>query len=492
MISAFDKTFKLGILLSVIDWLTFNVVFLLFTLFSGADTSGEFVADLLMANVSYVVALQIVTISLHHRQAQPAKVLSNTSRTSAIFIVLYAAVLGIMGFSVPGLAYCIEISLLVFLVTSIERLLLRTYIKHKRSVGRNRVDTIILGTGQMEQKIADVMTNVWNGYNLLGYFIKTDSDSMTNSSTGEELAYLGEESELLPFIENNHVDELYIGVMPDKLKEYKALMRLCEKHMIRTYYVPTISYGEFRSAKVMEFGDIYVMSQYNEPLKDMRNRIQKRVFDFVVSLLFICTLFPIILIIVAIVSKITMPGPLFFKQKRTGYDGKDFVCYKFRSMKVNKDSDKVQAVKDDPRVTKWGLLMRHTNIDELPQFINVLKGNMSIVGPRPHMLAHTDYYSQLISDYMIRHYVKPGITGWAQTHGERGETKTVDDMKRRVEKDIWYIEHWSFWLDIQIILKPFLMPFMVMKRLIKRIKVQIAFGLYINGDVAFGSIPVCC
>ena len=359
----------------------------------------------------------------------------------------------IMGFSVPGLAYCIEISLLVFLVTSIERLLLRTYIKHKRSVGRNRVDTIILGTGQMEQKIADVMTNVWNGYNLLGYFIKTDSDSMTNSSTGEELAYLGEESELLPFIENNHVDELYIGVMPDKLKEYKALMRLCEKHMIRTYYVPTISYGEFRSAKVMEFGDIYVMSQYNEPLKDMRNRIQKRVFDFVVSLLFICTLFPIILIIVAIVSKITMPGPLFFKQKRTGYDGKDFVCYKFRSMKVNKDSDKVQAVKDDPRVTKWGLLMRHTNIDELPQFINVLKGNMSIVGPRPHMLAHTDYYSQLISDYMIRHYVKPGITGWAQTHGERGETKTVDDMKRRVEKDIWYIEHWSFWLDIQIILK---------------------------------------
>jgi Undecaprenyl-phosphate glucose phosphotransferase len=453
MISAFDKTFKLGILLSVIDWLTFNVVFLLFTLFLGADTSGEFVADLLMANVSYVVALQIVTISLHHRQAQPAKVLSNTSRTSAIFIVLYAAVLGIMGFSVPGLTYCIEISLLVFLVTSIERLLLRTYIKHKRSVGRNRVDTIILGTGQMEQKIADVMTNVWNGYNLLGYFIKTDSDSMTNSSTGEELAYLGEESELLPFIENNHVDELYIGVMPDKLKEYKALMRLCEKHMIRTYYVPTISYGEFRSAKVMEFGDIYVMSQYNEPLKDMRNRIQKRVFDFVVSLLFICTLFPIILIIVAIVSKITMPGPLFFKQKRTGYDGKDFVCYKFRSMKVNKDSDKVQAVKDDPRVTKWGLLMRHTNIDELPQFINVLKGNMSIVGPRPHMLAHTDYYSQLISDYMIRHYVKPGITGWAQTHGERGETKTVDDMKRRVEKDIWYIEHWSFWLDIQIILK---------------------------------------
>ncbi|WP_298451518.1 undecaprenyl-phosphate glucose phosphotransferase [uncultured Prevotella sp.] len=453
MISAFDKTFKLGVFLSVIDWFTFNVVFVLFSLLIWPESSEEFAVDLLIANIAYLIALQIVTISLHHRQAQPAKVLSNTSRTSAIFIVLYTAILGMTGFSVPGVFYSIVVALIVFLATSIERLLLRTYIKHKRSVGRNRVNTIILGTGQMEQKIVDVMTNVWNGYNLLGYFIKTDADTMANRSTDEEITYLGEESELLPFIEEHHVDELYIGVMPDKLNEYKALMQLCEKHMIRTYYVPTISYGEFRSAKVMEFGDIYVMSQYSEPLKDMRNRIKKRVFDFVVSLLFLCTLFPIILIIVAIVSKMTMPGPLFFKQKRTGYDGKDFVCYKFRSMKVNKDSDKVQAVKDDPRVTKWGLLMRHTNIDELPQFINVLKGNMSIVGPRPHMLAHTDYYSQLISDYMIRHYVKPGITGWAQTHGERGETKTVDDMKRRVEKDIWYIEHWSFWLDIQIILK---------------------------------------
>lgn len=453
MISAFDKTFKLGVFLSVIDWFTFNVVFVLFSLLIWPESSEEFAVDLLIANIAYLIALQIVTISLHHRQAQPAKVLSNTSRTSSIFIVLYTAVLGMAGFSVPGFSYSIIVALIVFLATSIERLLLRTYIKHKRSVGRNRVNTIILGTGQMEQKIVDVMTNVWNGYNLLGYFIKTDADTMANRSTDEEITYLGEESELLPFIEKHHVDELYIGVMPDKLNEYKALMQLCEKHMIRTYYVPTISYGEFRSAKVMEFGDIYVMSQYSEPLKDMRNRIKKRAFDFVVSLLFLCTLFPIILIIVAIVSKMTMPGPLFFKQKRTGYDGKDFICYKFRSMKVNKDSDKVQAVKDDPRVTKWGLLMRHTNIDELPQFINVLKGNMSIVGPRPHMLAHTDYYSQLISDYMIRHYVKPGITGWAQTHGERGETKTVDDMKRRVEKDIWYIEHWSFWLDIQIILK---------------------------------------
>lgn len=456
MISAFDRTFKLGILLSVIDWLTFNIVFVLSFLipwFPFAGSRAEFLTDLLISNISYAVALQIVTISLHHRQSQPAKVLSNTSRTSLIFVVLYTSVLGMTGAVVPGFMSSLLTAVLIFVVTSVERLFLRTYIKRKRSVGGDRVNTVILGSGEMVQKAVDVMANGWNGYNLLGYFSRFGPDVLVNGSTEESVPYLGTKDDVMSYLERHRVDELYIGVTPDEMKELKSLIDVCESRMIRTYYVPKTFYREFRNAKVKEFGDIYVMSQYNEPLKDVRKRITKRVFDFVVSLFFLCTVFPFILLFVAVVSKITMPGPLFFKQKRTGYDGKDFVCYKFRSMKVNKDSDKVQAVKGDPRVTKWGLFMRHANIDELPQFINVLKGDMSIVGPRPHMLAHTDYYSSLISDYMIRHYVKPGITGWAQTHGERGETRTVEDMKRRVEKDIWYIEHWSFWLDIQIILK---------------------------------------
>lgn len=456
MISAFDRTFKLGILLSVIDWLTFNIVFVLSFLipwFPFAGSRAEFFTDLLISNISYAIALQIVTISLHHRQSQPAKVLSNTSRTSLIFIILYIAVLGMTGAAVPGFVSSFVMTVLVFVITNVERLFLRTYIKHKRGVGGDRVNTVVLGSGEMVQKAVDVMTNGWNGYNLLGYFSECGSCKLVNSAKGEEIRCLGTKDDVLSYLQKHDVDELYIGVMPDEMRELKSLMAVCESRMIRTYYIPKIVYREFRNAKVKEFGDIYVMSQYNEPLEDVRKKITKRVFDFVVSLLFLCTLFPFILLLVAVVSKITMPGPLFFRQKRTGYDGKDFVCYKFRSMKVNKDSDKVQAVKGDPRVTKWGLFMRHANIDELPQFINVLKGDMSIVGPRPHMLAHTDYYSSLISDYMIRHYVKPGITGWAQTHGERGETRTVEDMKRRVEKYIWYIEHWSFWLDIQIILK---------------------------------------
>ena len=457
MISASDRTFKLGVLVSVIDWLTFNIVFLLtyycgcFPYFGWGDSFGTY---LLVANIAYVIALQFVQVSFHHRQSQPAKVLNNTSRTSVMFIVLYTSIIGVFTDAhVPGFLSSLLLTFVVFLATTVERLSLRTYLMKLRSVGRDAVKAVVLGTGGMAQRVADVLTNGWNGYRLLGYFSREGDPGIVNSVTGEAVARLGGLDDILDYLGKNHVDELYINRNLAGVGDFKELMKLCDKGMTRVFYVPATFYGEFRKAKVKEFGDVYVLSQYDEPLRDVRNRLKKRLFDFIVSLLFICTLFPFILLVVYVVSKITMPGPLFFKQKRTGYDGRDFWCYKFRSMKVNKDSDTVQAVKDDPRVTKWGAFMRHTNIDELPQFINVLKGDMSLVGPRPHMLAHTDYYSELISDYMIRHYVKPGITGWAQTHGERGETKTVDDMRRRVEKDIWYIEHWSFWLDIQIMFK---------------------------------------
>ena len=155
--------------------------------------------------------------------------------------------------------------------------------------------------------------------------------------------------------------------------------------------------------------------------------------------------------IVALIIKRQSPGPIFFKQLRTGMNGKDFMCYKFRSMAVNSDSDTVQAVKDDPRKFPFGSFMRKYNIDELPQFLNVLKGDMSIVGPRPHMLYHTEVYSRLIQKYMVRHFVKPGITGWAQVSGFRGETHELWQMEERVKRDIWYIEHWTPWLDFRII-----------------------------------------
>ena len=156
---------------------------------------------------------------------------------------------------------------------------------------------------------------------------------------------------------------------------------------------------------------------------------------------------------VGIGIKLSSPGPIFFVQKRTGYRGQAFNCYKFRTMRVNDDSDTLQASKGDPRVTWFGNFLRRSSIDELPQFFNVWRGDMSVVGPRPHMVAQTEMYSELIDKYMLRHTIKPGITGWAQVRGYRGQTEELWQMEKRVEFDVWYAENWSFFLDMKIIFR---------------------------------------
>jgi putative colanic acid biosynthesis UDP-glucose lipid carrier transferase len=322
----------------------------------------------------------------------------------------------------------------------------RKIIKAYRSRGFNYKRIIILGAGEAAQRLLEELRNdAGYGYRIVGIFDDTPQ-------AGELEGYVGPIADVEQFIAQNLVDEMFCAIPDTEQSTVSDMIRLADRHAIDFYYVPQFNRTVTRKFEIYSMGNVPVLAVRPYPLSNAINRFIKRAFDIVVSSI-VLILSPIVLIPVAIGIKLSSPGPIFFKQKRTGYRGKDFYCYKFRSMKVNEDSDKVQATKDDPRVTKWGRFMRHTNIDELPQFINVFFGDMSVVGPRPHMLAHTEYYSEKIGDYMIRHFVKPGITGWAQTHGERGETKTVDDMARRVEKDIWYIEHWSFWLDIQIIFK---------------------------------------
>lgn len=178
------------------------------------------------------------------------------------------------------------------------------------------------------------------------------------------------------------------------------------------------------------------------PLSSLGKRRIKRCFDVVVSLLFVCTLFPILFVVIGIIIKLNSKGPIIFKQERNGKNGKVFKCYKFRSMET-----------DSKQLIRFGYFMRRTHIDEFPQFVNVLKGDMSIVGPRPHMVEHTKEYSALIEEYMLRLLVKPGITGWAQIKGYVGDIHTLEDMRGRVKEDIWYIENWSFLLDLKIILR---------------------------------------
>ena len=239
----------------------------------------------------------------------------------------------------------------------------------------------------------------------------------------------------------------------DRAADILPIIDYCEGNLIRFYSVPNMRNYLKRNMVMETFDDVVVLAIRREPLSSPGKRFVKRLFDIVVSGLFLCTIYPFIYIAVGIAIKFSSPGPIYFKQKRNGLDGKVFECIKFRSMKVNAQSDTLQATKDDPRKTKVGNFLRKTNLDELPQFINVFKGDMSIVGPRPHMLKHNEEYSHLIDRYMVRHFVKPGITGWAQVNGFRGETKKLSEMAGRVQADIWYLEHWSFWLDVRIIFK---------------------------------------
>jgi putative colanic acid biosynthesis UDP-glucose lipid carrier transferase len=204
-------------------------------------------------------------------------------------------------------------------------------------------------------------------------------------------------------------------------------------------------------------GNFPIITSRNEPLEEVQWRVVKRVFDFIFSLLVVAFILSILFPLVALLTKLTSKGPVLFVQERIGAKNKKFRCYKFRTLKVEQPAKSFQPVTmNDPRVTPLGKFLRKTNIDELPQFINVLKGEMSIVGPRPYPIPYDDRYGKIFEEIKLRHNVKPGITGWAQVHGLRGDVTDDEENKKliskRIEYDLWYIENWTFWLDIQIIL----------------------------------------
>jgi putative colanic acid biosynthesis UDP-glucose lipid carrier transferase len=258
--------------------------------------------------------------------------------------------------------------------------------------------------------------------------------------------------EVEQFALDNDIDEIYCTLPNSQDEKIIRIFNFAEKHMIRFYIVPEFSRYVKKRLDLESIESVPIMAVRTEPLQFMHNQVIKRIFDIVFSIIFLITLFPILYIIFSILIKLSSRGPIIFKQTRTGIYGQNFDCYKFRSMKMNEDADEKQAEKDDPRVTKIGQFLRRSNLDEIPQFYNVLIGDMSVVGPRPHMLKHTELYSTIIDKYMVRHLIKPGITGWAQVNGYRGETKTMEQMEGRVRYDVWYLENWTFLLDLKIVL----------------------------------------
>ena len=345
--------------------------------------------------------------------------------------------------------------LLLFFTIMVARAIERKFIKAYRHAGGNiRHVTFVGSDSELLNIYHRLRDEASNGYNILGYYA---DEEMENLPEDVNLPRLGTLQEFLKAIDRSEKpgsmsvgDELYVSLSRREQETVRKISHFCDRHVVRFYFVPLSVETLGIDLKREMLDDIEIFTTYENPLASPLNKVIKRMFDIILSVIaLLCTLpfLPLIWLII----KIQSPGPLLFKQERTGMDGKSFNMLKFRSMHVNADADKIQATKDDPRKYPFGNFMRKANIDELPQFWNVLKGEMSIVGPRPHMLAHTEQYSDLIDKYMVRHFVKPGVTGWAQVTGFRGETKELWQMEGRVKRDIWYIEHWSIWLDIRII-----------------------------------------
>ena len=299
-----------------------------------------------------------------------------------------------------------------------------------------------------EETISELY-NFFNSKNTTVYhFLETIPENITIEAYRELTRATIDE--LKEFCLKESVNEIYISLPLTSEELIEELSTFADDNFIYFRIVTDFNVLKSRQISIDFFGHIPIISLRQEPLKVLLNRVMKRGFDIAFSIFVIIFVYPILIPIISILIKLESEGPVFFLQPRSGKNNKVFTCYKFRTMKVNGEANEKQATKGDPRVTRVGAILRRTSLDELPQFINVLQGDMSVVGPRPHMLHQTDEYSQIIDKYLFRHFIMPGITGHAQVNGFRGETRDPILMKKRVEYDSWYIENWSMLLDMKM------------------------------------------
>ncbi|POY34981.1 undecaprenyl-phosphate glucose phosphotransferase [Solitalea longa] len=318
---------------------------------------------------------------------------------------------------------------------------------HKNSLTQFR-PVVIVGTGRNGLDLYHYLNNnTYLGYKVLGFFNHEGDGSRIKNN----INVIGKVDECIEFVRRQNIDEIFCALPDEDFHHINKLMRDADRYLIRFKLVPDFKDHFKKNVMVQLYGHLPVLSPRMEPLESKGHQILKRGFDIIFSLFVIVFILSWIIPILGLFIKLESQGPVFFRQIRSGKNNKPFYCLKFRSMTVNKRANSLQATKNDRRITKIGKYLRKTSLDELPQFINVLMGNMSVVGPRPHMIKHTKEYSAIIDRFMIRHFLTPGITGWAQVTGLRGETKTHKDMEKRVEADIWYLENWSLLLDCKII-----------------------------------------
>lgn len=341
---------------------------------------------------------------------------------------------------------------LILIIHVLARLLMTSLIKSEENVST----VVIAGVSELSKRLTRCINDdIHLGMSFKGYFEDRALDRV--GKMGNE-KILGSLNELPEYIKNHNIDVIYIALPMTYEKRVLKLLDDLHDTTASIYYMPDIFVFDLIQARMSEVHGIPLVALCETPFQGI-NGVVKRLSDIVFASLILILISPL-MIMMALLVKLTSRGPIIFKQRRYGLDGKEILVYKFRTMTVSEDgADVNQAKRADPRVTRLGACLRRCSLDELPQFINVLQGSMSVVGPRPHAVVHNETYRKLIKGYMVRHKVRPGITGWAQVNGLRGQTDTIEKMKTRVEYDLDYLRHWSLGLDTKIIIKTALMLF---------------------------------
>lgn len=415
--------------------------------------SNEAIAFFVFVNFVWIVLSNTFKLNKEERQTYKKEILLNYTKTVVFFFFLFLLFFQLISFEYYSRDQ-IKILFPIFFISLVawRFILYYSFLLYRKS-GYNYRNVIIVGYNDTATQLKDYFQgNVWTGYRFKGFFTYQKSDKKEIVGTYDELE---------DFVRDNFIDEIYIMTDNVHASAHKIISTIIGKHAVKIRLVPDLSDFSYMNIKLVDYDNIPVMRIQQGPLSFWYNRWVKRLFDITISLLIILFVFSWLIPVLFIFDLFSGREGVFFVQNRSGLNNHTFKLFKFRTMKNNTDANIKQATENDKRITRLGKFLRRTSIDELPQFFNVLGGKMSVIGPRPHMLKHTDEYKSLVNKFMIRHSVKPGITGYAQVRGQRGEIKKNRDMKERVKLDISYIENWSLSLDIKII-------FLTVTNLLKR------------------------
>lgn len=430
------------------DLVSLNVVLLALSIFikrAEVFNNNDYLPYFLVFNLLWLASVFLTALYLNENWLDIKYFIKSTIKS--FFITIFGILFFVFIFKKDYSRLFISMSFIGFgLILIINRLVFYLALELIKKHFEIRKKVIILGYNDISKKLIKYFNQKDKLVNVMGCF-----DDKAINLPNTDFKINGSLKESVSFAIEKDVTEIYSTIAPETNPYLYDLAKLAESYFIHFKFVPDYQIFVNRNIFVDFIDDVPVISLRNEPLEETGNKILKRFFDIIFSSLVIIFILSWLLPIIAILIKLSSKGPVFFIQPRSGKSNQPFNCYKFRSLRVNNLANSKQVTKDDNRMTMLGRFLRKSNIDELPQFFNVFMGDMSVVGPRPHMLKHTTDFHNIYKQYMIRHFVKPGVTGWAQVNGFRGVISENKYLVKRVEFDIWYMENWSIWLDIKII-----------------------------------------